>query len=255
MFMPIESLIRERRPALRPADERPRAAKSAPADVGPDRIARAADLLLAALLLLATWPILLVAVVLVRATSRGPVFYSQTRLGRGGKPFQIYKIRTMHHDCERNSGPAWSTSSDPRVFPVGRLLRRTHIDELPQLWNILRGDMSLVGPRPERPEFVPQLERVLPCYRRRLSVLPGLTGLAQVHLPPDSDLESVRRKLAYDLYFVRRRSLWLDVRILAATFCKLILPTAVPLHWLGFPTQSTADADYRQLAGSESTIH
>jgi lipopolysaccharide/colanic/teichoic acid biosynthesis glycosyltransferase len=153
------------------------------------------------------------------------------------------------------SGPAWSTAGDPRVFPVGRLLRRTHIDELPQLWNILRGDMSLLGPRPERPEFVPQLEKVLPCYRRRLSVLPGLTGLAQVHLPPDSDLESVRRKLAFDLYFVRRRSLWLDARIVAATFCKLILPTGVPHRLLGFPTQATVDDAYHQLTVAESTTH
>jgi lipopolysaccharide/colanic/teichoic acid biosynthesis glycosyltransferase len=180
------------------------------------------------------------------------MLYSQTRLGRRGKPFRIYKIRTMHYDCERLSGPAWSTHGDTRVLPVGRLLRRLHIDELPQLWNILRGDMSLVGPRPERPEFVPQLERLLPCYRQRLSVQPGLTGLAQVHLPPDSDLESVRRKLAFDLYYIRRGNLWLDVRILAATFFRLVLPNRLPHRVLGFPGQETVDDAYTRLIAAKS---
>jgi lipopolysaccharide/colanic/teichoic acid biosynthesis glycosyltransferase len=210
------------------------------------------DLILAALILLATWPLLLVGTFLVWASSPGPLLYSQTRLGRRGKPFRIYKIRTMHYECERISGPAWSTRGDPRVFPIGRLLRRTHIDELPQLWNILRGDMSLVGPRPERPEFVPQLERLLPCYRQRLNVQPGLTGLAQVHLPPDSDLDSVRRKLAFDLYYIGRGSLWLDLRILAATFCKLVLPNHVPHRLLRFPTQETVDDAYIRLVAAIS---
>ena len=227
-------------------------AQAASADPGPGPLARTLDVFLAVLLLLATWPMFLVGILLVKLSSPGPVWYSQTRLGRGGKPFQIYKIRTMHHDCERFSGPAWSANGDPRVFRVGRLLRRTHIDELPQLWNILRGDMSLVGPRPERPEFVPQLEKVLPCYRQRLSVQPGLTGLAQVHLPPDSDLESVRRKLAFDLYYIRRRAVWLDVRILAATFCKLILPMSVSLRLLGFPSQLIVDDHYRQSTAALS---
>src|SRR5207249_2052434 len=115
------------------------------------------------------------------------------------------------------SGPRWSTAGDPRVTPLGRILRKTHIDELPQLWNVLRGDMSLVGPRPERPEFIPQLQQAIPHYRDRLLVRPGLTGLAQVQLPPDTDLGSVRIKLAYDLYYVRRRGPWLDCRILFGT--------------------------------------
>src|SRR5207253_4196733 len=142
-----------------------------------------------------------------------PVFYSQIRLGRGGKPFAIYKIRTMTHNCEKVSGAQWSTPGDARITPVGRFLRKTHLDELPQLWNVLRADMSLVGPRPERPEFVPKLEHALPRYRDRLAVRPGVSGLAQVQLPPDTDLASVRRKLAHDLFYVERMSFWLDLRI------------------------------------------
>jgi lipopolysaccharide/colanic/teichoic acid biosynthesis glycosyltransferase len=252
MLMPSQSPIAERHPAARIPTCRQANAQYAPPDAGPHPLARTLDVLLATLLLLVTWPLLLVGIFVVRLSSPGSVFYSQTRLGRRGKPFQIYKIRTMHNDCERISGPAWSANGDPRVFRVGRLLRRTHIDELPQLWNIMRGDMSLVGPRPERPEFVPQLERVLPCYRQRLDVQPGLTGLAQVHLPPDSDLESVRRKLAFDLYYIRRRALWLDLRILAATVFKLVLLIFVPHRLLGFPTQVTVDDDYRRLSAALS---
>jgi lipopolysaccharide/colanic/teichoic acid biosynthesis glycosyltransferase len=181
-----------------------------------------AEFTFALTLLIITAPLLLLAAVLVKLTSRGPVFYSQVRLGRFGQPFTIYMLRTMHHNCESQSGPQWSIPGDSRVTPIGRILRRTHLDELPQLWNVLRGDMSLVGPRPERPEFVPQLERVLPCYRDRLLVRPGITGLAQIQLPPDTDLKSVRRKLAHDLYYVRKVSLWLDLRIIICTGCNFL---------------------------------
>ncbi len=122
--------------------------------------------------ILALPPLLLIAL-LVKLTSRGPVLYSQVRLGRHGKPFSIYKIRTMVHECERASGARWSQPGDPRVTPLGRILRASHLDELPQLWNILRGDMSLVGPRPERPEFVPVLEQAIANYRARLQVRPA----------------------------------------------------------------------------------
>lgn len=162
-------------------------------------------------------PLSMVLAVLVKLSSRGPAIYSQVRVGRGGRRFSIHKFRTMFEDCERLSGPVWSTDDDPRVTPVGRWLRRTHLDELPQLWNILTGDMSLVGPRPERPEFVVELRKALPRYAERLDAPPGLTGLAQVNLPPDVDHESVRRKLAFDLYYVEHRGFWLDLRILAAT--------------------------------------
>jgi lipopolysaccharide/colanic/teichoic acid biosynthesis glycosyltransferase len=185
------------------------------------------DFLLALALVPVVLPILLLTALIVKWTSRGPVFYSQVRLGRNGRPFAIYKVRTMYHDCEGASGACWSQPGDPRVTPVGRLLRVTHVDELPQLWNILRGEMSLVGPRPERPEFVPALERAIPNYRGRLLVRPGLTGLAQVQLPPDADLAGVRRKVAYDLYYVRHFSCWLDVRIL---LCTVFHVFGIPCH-------------------------
>ena len=143
----------------------------------------------------------------MKLTSRGPALYLQLRMGRNGKPFPIYKIRTMHYQCEKKSGAQWSTPGDSRILPLGRWLRRMHIDELPQLWNVIRGDMSLIGPRPERPEFVPQLEQAIAHYGQRLLLRPGVTGLAQVQLPADTDLNSVRTKLAYDLYYLRQRRL------------------------------------------------
>ncbi len=195
---------------------------------------RALDLALALVLTAATAPLLAFALVLVKITSHGPVIYSQTRLGLGRRPFTIYKVRSMYHDCERLSGPRWSTGDDPRVTPVGRLLRRTHLDEVPQLWNVLKGDMSLVGPRPERPEIVARLEKTVPRYAERLGVRPGLTGLAQLNLPPDVDRESVRRKLAFDLYYLENRDFWLDARVLAGTGLFLVgVPFAASAWLLG----------------------
>ena len=140
---------------------------------------RIVDVGAALVLMVLAAPVVLIAALLIKLTSRGPVIYTQTRVGKGGQPFTIYKLRSMYHDCERYTGAQWSRRGDLRVMPIGRLLRRLHIDELPQLWNILKGDMSLVGPRPERPEFVPQLELAIPHYRERLLVLPGVTGLCR----------------------------------------------------------------------------
>jgi lipopolysaccharide/colanic/teichoic acid biosynthesis glycosyltransferase len=173
-------------------------------------------------LLVLTAPLIVLAALLIKLTSRGPAIYAQTRLGRGGQPFKVYKIRSMYHDCERLSGPRWSNGRDPRVLPLGRIIRLLHIDELPQLWNVLRGEMSLIGPRPERPEFVSKLERSVPRYHERLRVRPGITGFAQVQLPADTDVESVRRKLAYDLYYIENLGPWLDLRISLATALKMI---------------------------------
>lgn len=175
------------------------------------------DFLLAALLCVPALPVVLLAALAVKLTSRGPVFYTQTRVGRHGRLFAIIKIRTMIHNCESLTGPRWSMPGDPRITPVGWFLRKSHLDELPQLLNVLRGEMSLIGPRPERPEFVPELERSLPAYRLRLLVRPGVTGLAQVQLPPDTDVDSVRKKLMHDLYYIQNIGFWLDFRLLLST--------------------------------------
>ena len=175
-------------------------------------------------------PLVVIAIVLVKLSSEGPVIYEQERVGLAGAIFTIYKIRTMYLGSEQHCGPKWAVPGDSRITPVGRILRLSHLDELPQLVNILRGEMSLVGPRPECPEFVDELDRVLPGYRRRLAVRPGLTGLAQVKQPPDVDLFSVRRKLTYDLFYVDRYDSWLDLRVLAGTALKCL---GVPFVWIG----------------------
>jgi lipopolysaccharide/colanic/teichoic acid biosynthesis glycosyltransferase len=213
------------------------------------RVRSTLEFLAALCLLVLTAPLVLLAALAVKATSRGPVFYAQVRLGRGGRPYTMYKIRSMYHDSERLSGPCWSTDRDPRVTPVGRVLRLTHVDELPQLWNVLRGEMSLIGPRPERPEFVPHLERAVPRYRERLRVRPGLTGLAQVQLPADSDLESVRRKLAYDLYYIEAVGAWLDLRILVSTALKMVgVPFPVLRKTFAMPTREEVEDCYWRAA-------
>jgi len=177
------------------------------------------DYLAAALLLPFALPLIGLAAVAVRLASPGPVFYTQTRVGLNGRRYTIYKIRTMHHDCELKSGVRWARKDDDRVFRLGRFLRRTHIDELPQLFNVLRGEMSLVGPRPERPEVIQAkgLEQVVPGYRHRLLVKPGVTGLAQLQLPADTDLTSVRHKVVYDLYYIQHQGLLLDLRLVLGT--------------------------------------
>jgi lipopolysaccharide/colanic/teichoic acid biosynthesis glycosyltransferase len=194
------------------------------------------DFALAALMLLVSAPIILISMLLVKMTSRGPAIYPQNRLGHGGRTITIYKIRTMYQDSERDTGPIWSLPGDCRVTPIGRFLRWAHLDELPQLVNILRGEMSLVGPRPERPELVGPIELALPAYPRRLTVRPGLTGLAQVQQGPDTNLFTVRRKLNYDLYYLERMSFWLDLRVLLGTVLKCSgMPFDTIGRVLGFP--------------------
>jgi lipopolysaccharide/colanic/teichoic acid biosynthesis glycosyltransferase len=201
---------------------------------------------LALLLLLPAVPVILAAALLVKLTSSGPVFYSQRRVGLNGRSYTLYKIRTMFHDCERFTGPRWATLQDPRITPVGSWLRRLHVDELPQLWNVLRGEMSLVGPRPERPEIAAQLERVVPGYRKRLVLRPGLTGLAQVQLPADCDVASVRTKLAHDLFYVHNFSLSLDLRILLCTACNLVgIPFSFSNHLLRLPGGDRVEQAYQ----------
>jgi lipopolysaccharide/colanic/teichoic acid biosynthesis glycosyltransferase len=182
-----------------------------------DRMKPLVDFSVALILFVLTLPLMVIAGLLIRLTSRGPAIYTQARLGRNGVPFSIYKLRTMSHNCEAVTGPRWCVKGDSRITPIGRLLRKMHIDELPQLWNVLRGEMSLVGPRPERPEIVQSLEGVLAGYRGRLAVKPGVTGLAQIQLPADTDIASVRDKLILDLCYVQQYGASLDIRLMFGT--------------------------------------
>ncbi len=208
----------------------------------------AVEFLAALVLFVFTLPAVLLAAALVKLTSRGPAFYSQTRLGLNGRPYTIRKLRTMVHNCESLTGAQWSRPKDPRITPLGRFLRRSHLDEFPQLWNVLCGEMSLIGPRPERPEFVPYLEHSIPHYRERLRVRPGITGLAQVQLPPDTDLASVRRKLAYDLFYVRHASPWLDLKLFFCTGLSLIgMPFAFCCQLLRVPGGLAVEQSYCEL--------
>ena len=183
---------------------------------------RTLDVLLAFMIGVFALPVIVVMAIAVKLTSRGPFIYTQRRSGFDGREFVIYKVRTMYEDAERRGGAQWATEHDPRITPIGRFLRKSHLDEFPQLWNILRGEMSLVGPRPERPEFIVQLEVAIPHYRERLNVRPGVTGLAQIQLPADVDLISVRRKLSCDLFYIERLGAWMDFKILLVTGLSLV---------------------------------
>lgn len=179
--------------------------------------------LLALALVVGTSPLVVFLSLLIKVTSPGPAFYAQTRLGRHGRKYRIFKLRTMVHNAEAGTGPVWAAKNDVRITGLGRVLRNTHLDELPQLWNVLRGEMSLIGPRPERPEIAERIERDLPSYRNRLALRPGITGLAQMLVPADDpkdpQLRSVRRKLAHDLYYIREVNMSLDARIAFSTAC------------------------------------
>ena len=178
---------------------------------------RTVDVVIAAVGLLVTAPLLLVVGLLVRLTSAGPAFFAQERVGYRGRRFTIHKLRTMMEDAEEATGPVWAKANDPRITPVGRLLRRARFDELPQLWNVLIGDMSLVGPRPERPHFVEWLSKEFPYYYRLLAIKPGITGWAQVKGNYDSSLEDIRRKLKDDFFYIENLSIRLDLKIMLMT--------------------------------------
>ena len=190
-----------------------------------------------------------VAWLLVRATSRGPGFYTQTRLGRNGVRYSIVKIRTMYDTSAVAKNIEWARKNDRRITPVGKVLRLLHIDELPQLFNVLKGEMSLVGPRPERPEVIESkgLRNQVPGYDLRTAVRPGVTGLAQVQLPADTDATSVRHKVYYDLYYLMNRSLWLDLRLCAATALKAFLGPTSLRRLLLLPTREQVVAEVLAL--------
>jgi exopolysaccharide biosynthesis polyprenyl glycosylphosphotransferase len=170
-----------------------------------------------------TLPIAIIAAVLVKLTSRGPILYRQKRLGLMGAPFYVYKFRSMYDDAEARTGAVWAQKNDPRITPVGRWLRRFRIDEIPQMFNVLRGEMALVGPRPERPEFVETLEEQTPFYRQRLAVKPGITGWAQIQYKYGDTLEDTITKLEYDLYYIKNFQISLDLYILFHTLKVIIL--------------------------------
>ncbi|GAC1338908.1 MAG: TIGR03013 family PEP-CTERM/XrtA system glycosyltransferase [Acetobacteraceae bacterium] len=179
-------------------------------------LTRLGDVTISLLFLIATLPLMLVVALVVRLDSPGPVLYRQERVGLGGRCFTLLKFRSMRANAEAR-GPAWAQQRDPRVTRVGSFMRRTRIDELPQLLNILRGEMGFIGPRPERPHFVEQLAEAIPFYRERARVKPGLTGWAQVNYPYGASVEDARAKLSYDLYYVKNRSPLLDILILFST--------------------------------------
>lgn len=180
------------------------------------KVKRLVDVSLSALLLLLTAPLLGITALAIRLESEGPIIYKQKRVGKGGKIFTIFKFRSMAKDAERG-GARWAARGDTRVTRIGRWLRLTHIDELPQIWNVFNGDMSLIGPRPERPEFVEGLEEKIPYYGMRHSVRPGITGWAQINYPYGASLEDTVHKLESDLYYVKNMSLLLDIRIILRT--------------------------------------
>jgi len=208
-------------------------------------VKRSVDIVGSIVGLILTIPFWIVVPILIKLDSRGPVFYSQTRVGINkrkrqrriyqkvdsgerrererrrrdhlGKPFMVYKFRTMVEDAEKNSGPVWATKKDARVTRIGSFLRKSRIDEIPQFWNVLIGDMSLVGPRPERPSFVLDLSTKVKGYANRLDVKPGLTGLAQVESGYDSSLSSVVDKVRHDLEYIEKKSLWTDIKIMLKT--------------------------------------
>jgi len=163
-------------------------------------------------------PIMLIVALLVKLTSKGPSLYSQTRVGKNGKLFKIYKFRTMVIDAEKDTGPVWAAADDNRLTPIGYFLRKSHLDELPQFVNIFKGEMSLIGPRPERPVFVKEFKQIIPDYEKRLAVKPGITGLAQVWHRYDETIDDVKKKLKYDLLYIRKLNVWSDLRIFFRTF-------------------------------------
>lgn len=181
------------------------------------KVKRFIDILFSLFGLIVLSPILILFAILIKAESPGPVFFKQKRVGKNGKTFMVYKFRSMIQDAERYTGPVWAGKADPRITRVGRFIRKVRIDEFPQLINVLNGDMSLVGPRPERPYFVEKLKREYPFYTRRLKVQPGVTGWAQVKGKYDTTIEEAKEKLDYDLYYIDNISLRLDFLIMFYT--------------------------------------
>jgi exopolysaccharide biosynthesis polyprenyl glycosylphosphotransferase len=173
-------------------------------------------------------PFWLAVAAAIRINSPGPMIYKQLRVGRNGKNFIMFKFRSMYQDAEKRSGPTWASKDDPRITPVGKFIRKTRLDEIPQFWNVFKGEMSLVGPRPERPYFVEQLKTEIPWYIRRIKMKPGITGWAQVKHKYDASIEDVKQKVMYDLYYFENMSVTLDIKIILNTF--LVVLTGKGAH-------------------------
>ena len=187
------------------------------------RLKRALDVFLSLLLLILASPVMLIAAIIVRLESAGPIIYRQDRVGLHEKEFTVYKFRSMRADAEKN-GAVWASENDDRITRFGRIMRKLRIDELPQLWNVLKGDMSFIGPRPERMAFVEDLKKNIPYYGIRHSVKPGLTGWAQVSYPYGASIDDARNKLEYDLYYIKNMSILLDLRIILKTLGVVLFP-------------------------------
>jgi len=186
------------------------------------RFKRYVDLVVSVVTLPVIGFVILLFMFLTWLTSKGPVIYTQIRCSKDGKPFKMYKIRSMVVDAEAKGDAVWAGRRDPRITAVGRVMRKLHIDELPQIVNVWRGEMTVIGPRPERPEFVEQLKKEIPGYEYRMLVLPGMTGYAQLNRPSDTDLKDVQKKLILDLEYIERVTFWFDMRILLGTAFKFI---------------------------------
>jgi sugar transferase (PEP-CTERM system associated) len=183
---------------------------------------RTVDLAAALILSILYMPLMIAIAVLVKLDSKGPIIYAQKRLGRNKRPFYLYKFRSMVADAEKSTGPIWCQDNDARITRVGKWIRSLRLDELPQLWNVLRGEMSFVGPRPERPYFVQQLEEVIPYYNERFTVKPGITGWAQISYGYGASEQDALEKLNYDLFYIKNMSLFMDLMIIGRTV-KIVL--------------------------------
>jgi lipopolysaccharide/colanic/teichoic acid biosynthesis glycosyltransferase len=179
---------------------------------------RLMDILLSCLGLTITLPVLGFCAAVIKITSHGPVIYRQIRVGINGELFKIYKLRTMYLDAEKDTGAMWARRDDPRITPIGKFLRKSHIDEIPQLINVIKGEMSIVGPRPERPEMVRDLKVLIRDYEKRLQVKPGITGLAQIYHKYDESITDVRKKIKYDLLYIKKMCWLLEIKTIAQTF-------------------------------------
>jgi exopolysaccharide biosynthesis polyprenyl glycosylphosphotransferase len=179
---------------------------------------RIMDVFIAVIALIILSPLCILTAILIKLTSKGPVFYSQTRSGQHGEHFEIYKFRTMRTDAEKDSGPVWAKAKDNRITPIGNFLRKSRIDEIPQFINVLKGEMSVIGPRPERPIFVEKLEGQISDYKKRMAVKPGITGLAQVNHRYDETIADVRKKVKYDILYIKKICFATDIRIILRTF-------------------------------------